>query len=98
MCWLSKDPCHDYEDQAHTGMFKGVYRHGFETSVFRPDGSKCEYWLSGKLDRIRAAFKKRQPYLLAIAKIEVEQQGRARRARLNYLRKRKGKEATTVRE
>jgi large subunit ribosomal protein L19 len=33
-----------------------------------------------------------------IAKIEVEQQGRARRARLNYLRKRKGKEATTVRE
>jgi large subunit ribosomal protein L19 len=33
-----------------------------------------------------------------IAKIEVEQQGRARRARLNYLRKRKGKEATAVRE
>jgi large subunit ribosomal protein L19 len=33
-----------------------------------------------------------------IAKIEVEQQGRARRARLNYLRKRKGKEATVVRE
>ena len=33
-----------------------------------------------------------------IAKIEVEQRGRARRARLNYLRKRKGKEATTVRE
>jgi large subunit ribosomal protein L19 len=33
-----------------------------------------------------------------IAKIDVEQQGRARRARLNYLRKRKGKEATTVRE
>jgi len=33
-----------------------------------------------------------------IAKIEVEQQGRARRARLNYLRARKGKEATAVRE
>jgi large subunit ribosomal protein L19 len=33
-----------------------------------------------------------------IAKVEVEQQGRARRARLNYLRTRKGKEATTVRE
>jgi large subunit ribosomal protein L19 len=33
-----------------------------------------------------------------IAKIEVEQQGRARRAKLHYLRKRKGKEATTVRE
>src|SRR5260370_23664958 len=33
-----------------------------------------------------------------VAKIEVEQQGRARRARLNYLRKRKGKEATAVRE
>jgi large subunit ribosomal protein L19 len=33
-----------------------------------------------------------------IAKIEVEQHGRARRARLNYLRKRKGKEATAVRE
>ncbi len=33
-----------------------------------------------------------------IAKIEVEQQGRARRARLNYLRSRKGKEATAVRE
>jgi large subunit ribosomal protein L19 len=33
-----------------------------------------------------------------IAKIEVEQQGRTRRARLNYLRKRKGKEATAVRE
>jgi large subunit ribosomal protein L19 len=33
-----------------------------------------------------------------IAKIEVEQQGGARRARLNYLRKRKGKEATAVRE
>jgi large subunit ribosomal protein L19 len=28
-----------------------------------------------------------------IAKVEVEQQGRARRARLNYLRSRKGKEA-----
>jgi large subunit ribosomal protein L19 len=33
-----------------------------------------------------------------IAKVEVEQQGRARRARLNYLRSRKGKEATAVRE
>ena len=33
-----------------------------------------------------------------VAKIEVEQQGRARRARLNYLRGRKGKEATAVRE
>jgi large subunit ribosomal protein L19 len=33
-----------------------------------------------------------------IAKIEVEQQGRARRAKLNYLRTRKGKEATAVRE
>jgi len=33
-----------------------------------------------------------------IAKIEVEQQGRVRRAKLNYLRGRKGKEATAVRE
>jgi large subunit ribosomal protein L19 len=33
-----------------------------------------------------------------IARIEVEQHGRARRARLNYLRSRKGKEATAVRE
>ena len=33
-----------------------------------------------------------------IAKVEVEQQGRARRAKLNYLRSRKGKEATAVRE
>ena len=33
-----------------------------------------------------------------IAKVEVEQQGRAPRAKLNYLRGRKGKEATTVRE
>ena len=33
-----------------------------------------------------------------IAKIEVETEGKARRARLNYLRRRKGKEATTVRE
>jgi large subunit ribosomal protein L19 len=33
-----------------------------------------------------------------IAKLEVEQQGRARRAKLNYLRTRKGKEATAVRE
>jgi large subunit ribosomal protein L19 len=33
-----------------------------------------------------------------IAKVEVEQQGRVRRARLNYLRARKGKEATAVRE
>jgi large subunit ribosomal protein L19 len=33
-----------------------------------------------------------------IAKIEVEQEGRARRARLNYLRTRKGKEASAVRE
>jgi large subunit ribosomal protein L19 len=33
-----------------------------------------------------------------IAKIEVEQQGRVRRARLNYLRTRKGKDATAVRE
>ena len=33
-----------------------------------------------------------------VAKVEVEQKGRARRARLNYLRTRKGKEATAVRE
>ena len=33
-----------------------------------------------------------------IAKVEVEKHGRARRARLNYLRTRKGKEATAVRE
>src|SRR5436189_1531409 len=33
-----------------------------------------------------------------IAKIEVEKAGKARRARLNYLRTRKGKEATAVRE
>jgi large subunit ribosomal protein L19 len=33
-----------------------------------------------------------------IAKVEVEQRGRARRAKLNYLRSRKGKEATAVRE
>ncbi len=33
-----------------------------------------------------------------VAKVEVEQQGRTRRAKLNYLRTRKGKEATAVRE
>src|SRR5437660_12053339 len=33
-----------------------------------------------------------------IAKVEVEQQGRVRRAKLNYLRTRKGKEATAARE
>ena len=33
-----------------------------------------------------------------IAKVEVEKVGRARRAKLNYLRDRKGKEATAVRE
>ena len=33
-----------------------------------------------------------------IAKVEVEKQGKARRAKLNYLRPRKGKEATAVRE
>lgn len=33
-----------------------------------------------------------------IAKIEIEAEGKARRARLNYLRKRKGREATAVRE
>ncbi len=33
-----------------------------------------------------------------IAKIEIEKQGKARRAKLNYLRTRKGKEATAVRE
>ena len=33
-----------------------------------------------------------------IAKVEVEKQGKARRAKLNYLRHRKGKEATSVRE
>jgi large subunit ribosomal protein L19 len=33
-----------------------------------------------------------------IAKIEIESEGKARRAKLNYLRRRKGKEATTVRE
>src|SRR6201998_4801368 len=32
-----------------------------------------------------------------IAKIEIETEGTARRAKLNYLRRRKGKEATTVR-
>ena len=33
-----------------------------------------------------------------IAKIEIETEGKARRAKLNYLRRRKGKEATMVRE
>lgn len=33
-----------------------------------------------------------------IAKVEVEKAGKARRAKLNYLRNRKGKEATAVRE
>ena len=33
-----------------------------------------------------------------IAKIEIERRGDVRRAKLNYLRKRKGKSATTVRE
>jgi large subunit ribosomal protein L19 len=33
-----------------------------------------------------------------ISKIEVETEGKARRAKLNYLRALKGKEATTVRE
>ena len=33
-----------------------------------------------------------------IAKVEVDKQGKARRAKLNYLRTRKGKEATAVRE
>jgi large subunit ribosomal protein L19 len=33
-----------------------------------------------------------------IAKIEIETEGKARRAKLNYLRRRKGKEATTVHE
>ena len=33
-----------------------------------------------------------------IARVEVEKEGRARRAKLNYLRMRKGKEATAVRE
>ena len=33
-----------------------------------------------------------------IAKIDVEQAGRVRRAKLNYLRTRKGKEATAVKE
>ena len=32
------------------------------------------------------------------AKIDIETEGKARRAKLNYLRRRKGKEATTVRE
>src|SRR5437773_7616144 len=33
-----------------------------------------------------------------IARVEVEKQGRARRAKLNFLRTRRGKEATAVRE
>ena len=33
-----------------------------------------------------------------IAKVEKEKEGRARRAKLNYMRTRKGKEATAVRE
>ena len=33
-----------------------------------------------------------------IAKIEIETEGKARRAKLNFLRRRKGKEATTVRD
>ena len=33
-----------------------------------------------------------------IAKVEIEKEGKARRAKLNYLRGRKGKEATAVRE
>jgi large subunit ribosomal protein L19 len=37
-------------------------------------------------------------YSPRVAKVEVEQKGRVRRAKLNYLRARKGKEATAVRE
>jgi large subunit ribosomal protein L19 len=33
-----------------------------------------------------------------VAKLEVKRHGRVRRAKLNYLRTRKGKEATAVRE
>ena len=33
-----------------------------------------------------------------IAKVEVEKEGKARRAKLNYLRGRQGKEATAVQE
>ena len=33
-----------------------------------------------------------------ISKVEVEKEGKSRRAKLNYLRTRKGKEATAVRE
>jgi large subunit ribosomal protein L19 len=33
-----------------------------------------------------------------VARVEVETEGKARRAKLNYLRTRKGKEATAVRE
>jgi len=44
---------------------------------------------------VERVFPKHSP---RIAKVEVEQQGRARRAKLNYLRSSKGKEATSVRE
>ena len=50
------------------------------------------------VERVFPLHSPRFPSFAAIAKVEVEQHGRARRAKLNYLRGRKGKEATAVRE
>ncbi len=78
-CWYgsrcltqAEDICHDYDDLAHTGVFRGTYQHGFETSVFVPDGSKCRYWLSGNVAVVKAELAKRWPYLVADVVLEVE--------------------------
>ena len=78
-CWygsrcltLEEDICHDYNDRGHTGVFRGTYRHGFETSQFLPEGSKCRYWLSGELAPVDVELRERWPYLVATVNIEVE--------------------------
>ena len=35
-----------------TGMFAGYFRHGWETSDFRPAGTKERWWLEGALTKL----------------------------------------------
>jgi hypothetical protein len=80
-CWIEnhgfchlreEDICHDYDDQAHPGTFRGVYELGFEASVFRPAGSECRYFLSGNVASIRDELAKRGPYARAFVELVVD--------------------------
>lgn len=59
-------------DEGGPTVFQGMYRHGFETSLFRAEGSKCDWYLSGDFGPLGDELQKRWPYLRAIVTLRVE--------------------------